>query len=370
MPEPAAPRPDDGFVELPARGPDGVGEVSTASGVEALRSAVPRLRDRLVASGRPSGVTSGDLVTRPYPVAFALAGAPRSPITTVPLTSRMLVVQWREPAGALRTLLWEPGDHERTLAVPDPAGVHRRSPLRRVVHGTVPGHVRALGLAPEDVDYVAFSSLQTHDLRRLLGTTAPASDLGSTLAPVAAWLPAARLLVHRREWAAALEPHPLQRRWYQPATMAQLPAERVVPIDGDLLLGPGVALLSTPGRTCGHASLALHTDSGVWVCSSNGAAAEAWAPHASRLPGLRAWSMAWDREVVPHANAVVSALEQYDAMVVERLLADAASDTPFPQCLPSAELTAHRLAPGLAPSHVHGGLSHGTVHGSSPARAG
>ncbi len=366
MPEPTGPR-DEGFTPLASRPSHGPQERSPASGLEQLRSSVPALKDRLVASGAPSGVFSGKLVTRPYPVAFAFAGAPRPPVTTVPLTSRLLVVQWRESSGTARTLLWEPADHERTLPIPDPAGVRRRSPLRTVVNGTVPGHLRALGLAPEDVDYVAFSSLQTHDLRRLLGTTTPATDLGGSDGRVSGWLPSARLLVDQREWETALEPHPLQRPWYQPATMPQLPSERIVPLEGDLLLGPGVALLATPGRTCGHRSLALHTDSGVWVASSNGAAAEAWAPHASRIAGLRAWSMAWDRETVPHDNGAVSALDQYDAMALERLLADQAAGTPFPQCLPSAELTPHRLAVGLAPTHVHGGLTHGAVLGSPPA---
>jgi hypothetical protein len=366
VPEPAGPR-DEGFTPFELRPSHGSDERSSAACLEQVRDSVAELKDRLISSGVPSGVTSGRLVTRPYPTAFAFAGAPRSPVTTVPLTSRLLVVQWRDPAGTVRTLLWEPADHDRTLPIPDPAGVRRRSPLRTVVHGTVPGHLRALGLAAEDVDYVAFSSLQTHDLRRLLGTTTPATDLGGADAPVSGWLPAARLLVDRREWETALEPHPLQRPWYQPATTAQLPTERVVALDGDVLLGPGVALLSTPGRTCGHRSLALHTDNGVWVASSNGAAAEAWAPHASRIPGLRAWSMAWDRETVPHDNGAVSALEQYDAMVLERLLADQAPGTPFPQCLPAAELTPHRLAVGLAPTHVHAGLAHGAVLGTPPA---
>ena len=366
MPQAPGPR-DEGVTPLDVRPSPGTQQRCTAAGLEQVRASVPGLKDRLVGSGAPSGVFCGDLVSRPYPVAFAFAGAPRSPVTTVPLVSRLLVVQWRDPAGTTRTLLWEPADHERTLPIPDPAGVRRRSPLRTVVHGTVPGHLRALGLAPDDVDYVAFSSLQTHDLRRLVGTSTPATDLGGADAPVGGWLPSARLLVDRREWETACEPHPLQRPWYQSATMAQLPSERIVLLDGDVLLGPGVALLATPGRTSGHRSLALHTDSGVWVLSSNGAAAEAWAPHASRIPGLRAWSMAWDRETVPHDNGAVSAIEQYEAMVVERLLADRAPGTPFPQCLPSAELLPHRLAVGLAPTHVHAGLTHGAIVGTPPA---
>lgn len=342
--------------------------VPTGDGSDALRETAARLRERIVDSGRPLGVATGQLRTHPYPTAFALGEVPRSPAAWVSLTERMLVVQWRDEDEVTRTLLWEPRDHERSPFLPEAFLGRRRAPLRTVAHGTVPGHLRALGIAPEDVDYVAFSSLQNQDLRRLLGTTGPATDLGSPRGPVGGWLPAARLLVARAEWAALAHLHPLQRPWYQATTFADLPAERVEPVDADALVGPGIALVATPGRTSGHMSLVLNTDSGVWVCSSNGVAAEAWAPRTSRIPGLRSWAVAWDRAMVPHTNDPVAAAPQYDAMVLERELADRGATAPFPLCLPAAELARHRLSPGIAPTHVHGGIEHGVVRGSPLGR--
>lgn len=267
-----------------------------------------------------------------------------------------------------RTLLWEPRDHERSPALPDACWPRRRTTLRSVARGSVLGHLRALGIAAEDVDSVACSSLQTHDVRRMLGTCGPASDLGSPHRPVAGWLPNARLLVARAEWEALADLHPLQRPWYQAATFEDLSEDRIELLDGDVRVGPGVALVATPGRTPGHTSLVLATDGGVWVGSSNGVAADAWSPRASRIAGLRSWAVAWGREVVPHANDPVAAAAQYDGMIVERELADPGATAPFPQCLPTAELTRTRLSPGLAPTHVHGGVEHGTVRGSPPGR--
>jgi hypothetical protein len=342
--------------------------LSIAAGDELARvdEAATLIRERLTASGRPAGVATAPLLTHPFPTALGLGAAPRSPASWLSVTVRMLVVQWRDADDRMRTLLWEPWDHERSPALPDAYLGRRRGPARTEVHGTVVGHLRALGLAPEDVDFVAFASLRGLDLRRLLGTTGPASDLGSPDRPVAPWLPRARLLVGGAEWEALEHLHPTQRPWYQLPTFAALPTDRVQPVDGDVLVGPGVALLATPGRTSGHVSLALHTDGGVWVCSSNGIAPEAWAPHVSRMPGVRAWAVSWGREVLPRADDAVASTVQYDSMVLERRVADTSPLAPLPQCLPTAELTAHRLSPGLAPTHAHRSITHGWVRGSRP----
>lgn len=352
---PVALQPDGGGRARPAV-PDGSEHTSLDADVEALRQ-------RIRSSGTPLGVHTAPLATLPYPSALALGEVPRSPATWVTLTARMLVIQWHE-GDTLRTLLWEPRDHERSAPLPEPYLTRRRPSVRPAVHGTVPGHLRALGIAPEDVDYVALSSLQGHDLRRLLGTRGPATDLGSPERAVDGWLPSARLLIARAEWEALDHLDPRQRPWYQTATFTALDTERVLPLDGDVLVGPGIALVATPGRTTGHTSLVLHTSRGLWVGSSNGVAADSWAPMASRMPGVRPWAVAWDREVLPHANDAVSASAQYHAMLIERGVADTAPGAPFPQCLPTTELTRHRLSPGLAPTHVHGRIAHGSVRGT------
>lgn len=316
----------------------------------ALRDAAPQLAEDVAASGQPSGVTTGDLAVVVHRSDDALGSAARSPAPTVHLTHRMVVVQW-DTGGRTRTLLWCPDD---------PAAV-RTAPVRR--RGSVAGHLRALGIDPAHVELVVVPDLRHRDLRPLLGTTAPAPDLGAHDAPVTGLLPNATLVVADAEWRAAASPHPLEVAAYRTAAFAALPSRAVVTTSADLLLGPGVALVHTPGRTPGTVSLVVNTDGGPWVASANGVAADAWAPRASRIAGLRHRAVDQLREVIGHRTPATDAAAQHDAMVLERRLAAPSPDAPFPRCFPVAELTAHRGSPGLRPSHVHGRITHGLVRG-------
>lgn len=344
-----------------------LGVVPPGAELDALREAVPDLRATVVDSGRPRGVTTCDLITLPYPTSFGLWRAATSPAPYLWITNRMLVVQWEDADGVVRTLLWEPSDHERGEHTPYFARLKARNPLPerflRTVHGTVLGHLRALGIAPEEVDYLAFDHLHTQDVRRLIGTTRPAPDLGAPDAPLEPWFPNAALITQAQEWEALRHLHPLQAPWYQPETYVDLPPERLLLVDGDVRIGPGVALIATPGHTAGNQSLVLHTDRGVWTSSENGVAAESWTPQASRIPGVRRWSLDWGQDVILNANTIEFAAWQYDSMVVESLLADPTPDGIFRQCFPSSELTASPLSPMTAPTYTHGHIDHGAVRG-------
>ncbi len=340
----------------------------------ALREAVPDLRAAVIGSGTPQAVTTCSLATVPYPTAMGLWRAATSPAPYLWFTNRMLVVQWHDADGALRTLLWEPSDVELGDRTPFYANaLGKLGPLPRSLimtqHGTVLGHLRALGIAPEDVDYLVFDHLHTQDVRRLVGTTRPARDLEHFDRPVPPWFPNAVLLTQAREWEAIRHLHPLQAPWYQPETYVDLPPERLRLLDGDVLLGPGVALMATPGHTAGNQSLVLHTDRGLWTSSENGVAAECWEPGASRIRGVAAWAAEWGQKVVMNANTIEFAAWQYNSMIVESLVADRTPDGDFPQCLPSSELTRHRLSPLTAPTFTHGGIEHGTVVASAPVGA-
>jgi hypothetical protein len=272
-------------------------------------------------------------------------------------------VQWRDDAGATKTLLFEPTDHElgantpyfARLAASMPSAFR---PLTVTVHGNVLDHLTAAGIRPEDVDYVVFDHLHTQDVRRVLGTTAPQPDI-SPDAPVPAWLPNARMIVQRSELEAMAELHPLQRPWYQPETYADLRPASLLAIDGDVLLGPGVAILATPGHTIGNQSLVLNTSTGIWASSENVIATECLTPELSRIPGLAKWANQWGQEVVINANTIESTAQQFNSCVKEKLIVDRAStDARFLQFFPSSELTRSRLAPGASPTFTHGGIHH------------
>jgi hypothetical protein len=229
------------------------------------------------------------------------------------------------------------------------------------VHGDVPGHLAALGIAPADVDYLVFDHLHTQDVRRWLGTIEPQADL-SPDQPVNAVFPNARLLVQRRELAALESLHPLQRPWYQPDTYASLPPDAIAPIDGDVLIGPGIALISTPGHTTGNQTLMLNTSSGIWASSENAIAAECLTPEHSQIPGLRRWARRWGQEVILNANTLEATAEQYNSLVLEKAIVDhSASDERFVQFFPSSELTRRWTNPGTAPTFTHGAITHGSL---------
>lgn len=360
------------------------GRIPPGAELAAIREAAGDVRGAIRDSGKPDGVTTCDLVTLPYPTRFGLWRAGSSPAPFVWITNRMLVVQWTDPDATRRTLLWEASDHERGEYTPYFEGLAEGRPLpiagdrtlsrtlgqasrfapeRLMVtrHGTVLGHLRALGIDPEDVDYVTFDHLHTQDVRRLVGTTRPAPDLGADDGPMQPWFPNARLITQVREWETIRHIHPLQRPWYQPETYQDLPEERLLFVDGDVLLGPGVALLFTPGHTAGNQSLALNTDQGIWVSSENGIAAECWNPRASRIPGIADWCGAWGQEVVLNANTLEFTAWQYDSMVAESLVADATPDGDFRLTFPSSELTAHTFSPRTGPTFTHGAIEHGAV---------
>ena len=353
--------PIDTFAGLPSAAEEGYG-----ARLRRLRDRTADLRRELSASGTPELVRTQDLVQLPYPTRFGLWRAALSPAPFLAITNRMLLVRWRDADGSRRQLLWEPSDVELDANTPYFAALAARMPdrLRSVAvkeHADVPAALARLGVRPDDIDYLAFDHLHTQDVRRWLGTTRPQPDI-SPSAPVPALFPRARLLVQRSELAAMADLHPLQRAWYQPATFVDLPADRLQPLDGDVLLGPGVALIATPGHVTGNQTLVLNTSTGIWATSENAIATECLTPEHSRIPGVAAWARRWQQEVVLNANTIETTAEQYNSMVVEKTLVDPSqADGRFLQFFPSSELTRHWTNPGTAPTFVHREITHGTA---------
>lgn len=319
--------------------------------LEATRRAAARFRDRFMETGMPRWVRTCDLITLPYPTRYAFWHANRHPSPYLMFTNRMLVVRYRDLAGESRILLFNPTDVDRAAEVPFYKRLAERyGPFvaNRVLskrHGTVASHLERLGIRPDEVDYLSFDHLHTQDLRGWLGPRA--------------FFPRARLFVQGPEWETFERLHPLQEPWYIRAGREGVAEERVIRLTGDVLLGAGVALLATPGHTRGNHSLAVHTAQGVTVVSENGVCLDSYAPHLSRLPGLRAYAQE-GQEVVLNGNTLEGALDQYISMVKEKGVAGPHPEAPgFPNHFASSELTAHWLFPGLAPTLSQRALTHG-----------
>ncbi|SFQ99177.1 hypothetical protein SAMN04488564_101797 [Lentzea waywayandensis] len=306
-------------------------------------------RREFATTGTPDRIVTRDLVTLPYPTRFGLFRASRAIAPFLSITNRMLVIRWHDD-GRERILLFEPSDHEYGRYTPYFEDLSGRTPdviERRMVkvHGTVPGHLERLGIAPEDVDYLMFDHLHTQDLRRWIGATP--------------YFPNAKVIVQRDELAALTELHPLQKPWYQPDTYRDLPPEAFLPIDGSVVLGPGVAVIKTPGHVFGNQSLVVNTSTGIWVSSENVIAAEALTPEHSKLPGLASWTRRWQQEVVLNANTVETTADQYNSIILEKTLADRSQADPrFVQFFPSSELTGAWTNPGTRPTFSHRQIVH------------
>ena len=328
-----------------------------------VREAAARFRQWFPTTGMPSGVDTRDLVTLPYPTRFGLFRAHLTPVPFLAITNRMIVVRWLEPDGRPRVLLFEPSDVELGRRTPYFARLAARMPSRVerlsvTVHGDVVGQLASVGVRPEDVDYLTFDHLHTQDVRRWVGTLTPQPDI-SPDRPLEPVFPRARLVVQRSELEALRDLHPLQRPWYQPDTYADLRPDAVLAVEGDVLLGPGVALLATPGHTIGNHSLVLNTREGIWASSENVIAAECLTPEHSRIPGVRRHADAWGQELILNANTIENTAQQYNSCVKEKSIVDrSARDARFLQFFPSSELTRSLLNPGTAPTFVHGALSH------------
>lgn len=332
--------------------------------LRACRTAAVDFRREFAATGSPDSVRTHDLISLPYPTRYGLFRAALSPTPFLTITNRMLIVRWTETDGTRRTLLFEPSDHELDSYTPYFAELDHMTPgpLRSLfvnTHTDVLTACRKAGVDPAEVDYLAFDHLHTQDVRRWLGTTVPQPDI-SPSQPVVAAFPNAKLLAQRAELEAMADLHPFQRPWYQPATFVDLPPERILPLDGSVLLGPGVALLCTPGHAMGNQSLVLNTDTGIWAVSENAIAAECLTPENSRIPGVAHAAKSWGHEVVLNANTLETTYEQYNSLIIEKTIADVSQHDPrFLQFFPSSELTKALLNPGTSPTFTHRAIGHG-----------
>jgi glyoxylase-like metal-dependent hydrolase (beta-lactamase superfamily II) len=332
---------------------------ASASGarLEAARRLAPAFKEKVGASGTPSFVRTFDLTTFPYPTSFGLGGASLLPLPYVFMRYRMQVVQWMEGA-TRRTLLVNPLDRDRSAQAPFFAKQKRivgdflAEHVLSQRHLSIADALAAAGVRPESVDFVTFDHLHTQDVRGLLGTVDGTPAL----------LPNAKLLAQKEELRTFEWMHPLQEPWYVKDGIRGVDPDKIVPIEGDYLVGPGVALVRTPGHTAGNQSIVLVTDDGVWTVSENGICADAYAPEASEIPGLRRFSRFYGSEVILNSNTRENTLDQYTSMVIEKLVSDPSRRRPeFPNHFSSSELVAHPLAPGIFPTFAHGAITHGAA---------
>jgi glyoxylase-like metal-dependent hydrolase (beta-lactamase superfamily II) len=324
--------------------------------LRAVRVAAERLRDRFAAGPRVVAVRTLPLTTLLYPTKYAFNSVARSPAPFVVMTHRCVLVQFLQK-GALKTLLFNPTDVEGARATPYFAKLieqfgERTTKLLVETFDPLEAQLARLGVAPGDVDYLAYDHFHTQDLRPVLGT----ADGGRPR------FPNATLLAPQREWADWDDLHPYQRAWFVRDGKKGVRQDRLALTGGDLALGDGVLLVRTPGHTAGNQTLFLNAEQGVWGISENGTSADSWSPHDSRIAGLAAGCRKSELDVVVNANTPEGGADQYTSMILERTVVDRVRRAPaFVQMFPSSEVTPSKLAPGLAPTLLHRAITSGEV---------
>jgi hypothetical protein len=335
----------------------------------AVRAAADEFRRRFKEQGQVTAVRTVDLVTAGYPTKYAFGTAAKGLNPFVNILNRLVVVQFHDFEGELKTLVWEPTVPEGSSEAPffaqliDRYGEWASENVLSKEYNTVGEALATCGLAPGDVDFVAFDHLHVQDMRILMGTTQPVEGEPEPRQP---FFPNAKFLCQRREVDTLKSIHPLQWAWYVPGGMDHVIEDNLVLLEGDVELGVGVALAATPGHTDGNQSLVINTPDGIWVSSENGVCADNWHPHLSKIPGVKAHAEFMGVEVIMNSNTLEDSLDQYDSMVKEKALADPnRADPRWMNVFPSSEMTSWRRQWPVVPSFTYGGIDYGQVRPAS-----
>lgn len=319
--------------------------------LQAVRQQAQALRERMMAEPEVLFYRCFNLIRAPYPTYYAFSGVFAHKGFKFPLVhlfNRLFVVQYRDHDGVVRTLMLSPTDHEANRETPFfkrlAASVPRSlNSVFAPQYNTVQGALAQCGILPEQVDYISYDHLHTQDVRRWLGTKGQPG-----------YFPHARLLVHRQEWASTQALLPIQADWYCPQGIDGIAPDRVVQFDSSLSLGPGLALIHTPGHTEGNHSMAARVPDGIRVTSENGVGVDAYEPKNSRINAVRQHALRTGVEVILNGNTLEGSNDQYISMVLEKTLAGASAHPDYPNCATSSERTPFWLFPGDVASHLFG----------------
>lgn len=330
-----------------------------------VRACAQALRERMMAEPEVLFYRSFNLIRAPYPTYYAFSGVFADKGFKFPLIhlfNRLFVVQYLDHDRVLRTLILSPTDHEANRETPFFKRLARGVPqaVNRMMapqYNTVEGALADCGITPDQVDYISYDHLHTHDVRKWLGAHGRP-----------AYFPKARLLVHRQEWMSTSQLLPIQADWYCPQGIDGIPADRVVMFDRSLSLGPGVALIHTPGHTEGNHSLAARVPDGIRVTSENGVGVDAYEPRHSRINAVRRYALSTGVEVILNGNTLEGSNDQYISMVLEKTLAGPSAHPDYPNCATSSERTPFWAFPGEVVSHLFGEAHFGQVQDARRAR--
>jgi hypothetical protein len=333
------------------------------SRLECVRRSALNFREHMLGLNTPvSFYKSIDLIRAPYPTRYGLLNAAKVASPYMHIMNRLFIIQYQTPAG-LKTLLFSPSDIDangetpffKDLSIGWGALGSAVEKFMAPIYNRVEDALAEIGIAPEDIDYISYDHLHTQDVRKWLGSNGQAG-----------LFPNAKLLVMRQEWASAQSLLPPQAQWYCPNGINGVDEDRVVLLDGSVMLGDSVALVHSPGHTEGNHSLVANTPDGLLVTSENGISADSYSPLHSAIPGVKEYAKRNAMEVILNGNTLEGGLDQYISMVMEKTIAGPNKRSPdFSNVVPSSELTAYWGFPGIKPTFYIGSLEFGKLSRSN-----
>lgn len=328
--------------------------------LEKIRLAAPRVREKFMESGMPIAVRQFTCSVSPYPTVYGFHTAYDGLYPFLWFKNRATVVQFDE-GGKTKTLLFNPIFPDLSAQAPFYANLRKRVPqfmegLLAKINPPLAEQLKDLGLTPADIDYVSYDHLHVQDMRPLMGVR---DNKGGWL--IEPLFPLAKFIYPNAEWEATVNLHPSVCEWYVPNGLAKVTTENLILYEGDIQLGPGVALIATPGHTLGNHSLYLNTSQGTMTLSENGVGADAYSPENSKINSIREKARDRGWEVVLNANTLDYRLLQYNSLVKEKLLSGPAKDPDYINHHPTSEFTTWFAAPGLKPSYEHADVLHGRI---------
>ena len=146
----------------------------------AIREAASEFRARFaVPENRIQGVRTVDIASAGYPVRFAFGGAAKGVNPFINILNRLVVIQYEDFEGDLRTLVYEPTVTEGPTEAPFYDQLLRRYgeflsyKVFATFYNDVPQAMAKAGVRLEDVDFISFDHLHVQDVRFVLGSTEP-----------------------------------------------------------------------------------------------------------------------------------------------------------------------------------------------------
>lgn len=331
--------------------------------LEQIRKLAPGFRESFMQTGKAEAVRQFLCSMAPYPTAYAFHNAYSGINKFMFFNNRATLVQFRQN-GETRNLLFNPffpefseksGFYWHLKNTPWVKPIPESLLVRRMP--SIIDQLKGIGIQPEDIDYLSYDHLHVQDMRPLMGTRDGQGSI--VLAPL---FPNATFLFQRAEWESVRQLHPQNAVWYVKDGIRNVITDKLLLYEGDLLLGPGVALIHTPGHTAGNHSLYLNTTAGTFTISENGVGPDCYSPEHSRVSGLKktaAWK-GW--EVILNANTLDFVFNQYNSMIKEKLLSGPCPGNPeMNNHHSSSEFTRWYAAPGLRPGWEHGSVKVGEI---------